>query len=54
VPTFEEFSQIPALPTDKIMPYQHLEEPLSMIALSKIIPAPVRELEDELIILYVA
>jgi len=51
VSTFKEFSQILGMPTDKTIAYYHSKEALSMIALSNIIPAPVRELEDEFITL---
>jgi len=49
VPTFEEFSQILNMLTNKMMPYQHLEQPLSVYTLSEIIKIPVKELKKEFV-----
>jgi len=52
VPTFEEFSQILDMPTNKMMPYQHLEQPFSMYTLSEIMKISVKELKKEFVELY--
>jgi len=52
VPTIEEFAQILNMPTDKMIPYQHLERPISMFILSRIVRVHARELKDKFVILY--
>ena len=49
VPTFEEFLQILDMPTNNIMPYQHLEQPFSMYTLSEIMKISVKELKKEFV-----
>jgi len=49
VPTFEEYAQILDMPIDKVIPYQHSEQPLSMSTLSGIMRIPTRDLEDRFI-----
>jgi len=49
VPTFEEYAQIFDMPIDKVIPYQHLDQPLSMSTLSTIMRLPARDLEDRFI-----
>ena len=49
VPTFEEYAQILDMPIDKVIPYQHLDQPLSMSTLSAIMRMPARDLEDRFI-----
>jgi len=49
VPTFKEYAQILDMPIDKVIPYQHLDQPLSMSTLSTIMRMPVRDLEDRFI-----
>jgi len=49
VPTFEEYGQILDMPIDKVIPYQHSEQPLSMSTLSEIMRMPTRDLEDRFI-----
>jgi len=48
-PTFEEYAQILDMPIDKVIPYQHLDQPLSMSTFSAIMRMPVRDLEDRFI-----
>jgi len=52
VPTFEEFLQILDMPTNNIMPYQHLEQPFSMYTLSEIMKISAKELKKEFVELY--
>jgi len=42
VPTFEELSQMLDMPTNKMMPYQHLEQPFSMCTLFGIMKVPLK------------
>ena len=35
VPTFEEYAQILDMPIDKVIPYQHLDQPISLCLLSQ-------------------
>jgi len=49
VPTFEQYPQILDMPIDKVIPYQHLDQPLSMSTLSAIMRMPARDLEDRFI-----
>ena len=52
VPTFEEFSQILDMPTNNMMPYQHLEQPFFMYTLSEIMKISVKDLRKEFLELY--
>jgi len=49
VPTFEEYAQILDMIIDKVIPYQHLDQPLSMSTLLAIMRLPTRDLEDRFI-----
>jgi len=47
--TFEEYVQILDMPIDKVIPYQHLDQPISMSILAAIMRLPARDLEDSFI-----
>jgi len=49
VPTFEEYAQILDMPIDKVIPYQHLEQPIYMSTLAAIMRLLVRDLEDRFV-----
>ena len=49
VPTFEEYAQILDIPICNVIPYQHLDQPLSMSTLSAIMRLHTRDLEDKFI-----
>jgi len=49
VPTFEEYAQILDMPIDKVIPYQHLDQPISMPTLAAIMRLPARDLEDRFV-----
>jgi len=49
VPTFEEYAQILDMPIDKVMPYQHLDQPISMSTFATIMRLPARDLEDRFV-----
>jgi len=49
VPTFEEYAQILGMPIDKVIPYQHLDQHISMSTLAAIMRLPTRDLEDSFI-----
>jgi len=46
VPTVEEYAQILDMPINKVPPYQHLDEPISMTTLAAIMRLPAEDLED--------
>jgi len=49
VPNFEEYAQILDMPIDKVIPYQHLDQPISMPTLAAIMRLPARDLEDRFV-----
>jgi len=46
VSTFEEYAQILDMPIDKVIPYQYLDQHISMSTLVTIMRLPARDLED--------
>ena len=49
VPTFEEYAQILDMSIDKVIPYQHLDQLISMSTLAAIMRLPARDLEDRFV-----